>query len=463
MMRKLLFLFALLVSTSMAWADEWTSGSCTVTLSNGTLTVSGTGAMADYNITPYSNTAPWYSSRTYITSIVISEGVTHIGDYAFHECTNASLSSITIPESMTSIGQYAFYSTCLASVTIPASVTNIGESAFNNCSNLTSVTFANGSKLGSIGPSAFSYTGLTSVTIPSGVTSIGNYAFSCCTSLASVTIPSSVTSIGTNAFYGCTNCANVYCYANPTDLTWNEGDCNDFKSAKATNCHVFNASDFKTKWSTDESSTDVNVTFVTDLTSTVATHAADGAYWATYYNSLGNLLAPEGVTVYKGTVSGTNLTLTEISDRIITAGQGVVLKKTAEGSITLTATETTPAGSYSGNNLTGVDAATTKTAYTTAHPEALVYYTLAGEEGNLGFYQYTGTTLGANKAFLPLNAAVSAREFYLFDLDNEMTTGVEKVERSELKVDSYYNLNGQRVNKPTKGLYIVGGRKVLVP
>ncbi len=99
---------------------------------------------------------------TEMTSIVIPDGVTSIGSYAFEGCS--SLESITIPDSVTSIGDSAFYDcSSLTSVTIPDGVTNIGGFAFDNCSSLTSIT------------------------IPDSVTSIYRYAFSGCSSLTDIT------------------------------------------------------------------------------------------------------------------------------------------------------------------------------------------------------------------------------------------------------------------------------------
>ena len=209
------------------------SGSCgenvTWTLTaDGTLTISGTGAMTDYT---YDSRSPWYSCRTYIKRVVMQQGVTSIGDHAFWDCSG--LTSVTIPDGVTSIGGDAFSGcTALTSVTIPGSVTSIGGGAFSGCTSLTSVAIP--SSVTEIGGSAFSgCTGLTSVTIPDGVTSIGGDAFSGCAALTSVeipngvtaiggstfsncirlakvTIPKSVTSIGKNAFYYCESIADVY-------------------------------------------------------------------------------------------------------------------------------------------------------------------------------------------------------------------------------------------------------------
>ena len=152
--------------------------------------------MADYSDP---SLCPWYSYRGDIQTVVIKDGVTSIGVYAFDGCSG--LTSVTIPSSVTSIGSGAF-SGCsgLTSVTIPNNVTSIGLYAFYGCSGLTSVTIPN--SVTSIGSSAFGEcSGLTSVTIPNSVTSIGSQAFQGCSSLTSVTIPNSVTSIGSSAFY----------------------------------------------------------------------------------------------------------------------------------------------------------------------------------------------------------------------------------------------------------------------
>ena len=262
----LVLVLALAVGGGSVSAEEPTiiaSGDCGKDGSNvtwkldsaGLLTISGEGEMEDYSAIGYAydnwiTTAPWQNRAS---KLIIQEGVTSIGGYAFYNC--GALKSVTIPDSVTSIGGYAFNGcTGLTSVTIPNSVTNIGKYAFYDCTSLTSATIGN--SVTSIGEDAFSSctglteilynakaaadlalgsdvfrnagsssgglrviigdgvkkipsclfygcTGLTSVTIPDSVTSIGSTAFRDCTGLSSVTIPDSVTSIGGSAFYGC--------------------------------------------------------------------------------------------------------------------------------------------------------------------------------------------------------------------------------------------------------------------
>ena len=164
------------------------------------LTISGTGAMADYS---NDTEQPWCGYHNDIEKIIIGDDVTHIGDYAFACFYNGNQPlSVTIPTSVTTIGANAFLN-CgdLTSITIPASVTSIGVDAFDGCIELTSITLEEG--LTTIGNCAFNNCcSLTSITIPSTVENIGELAFVNCSSLTSVTIlAKSLTTHGTDPFY----------------------------------------------------------------------------------------------------------------------------------------------------------------------------------------------------------------------------------------------------------------------
>ncbi len=148
-----------------------------------------------------------YVDGELLTSLVVPEGLTSIGKYAFNYCT--SITSITLPESVTSIGIYAFDGcTGLTSINIPEATRTIGQYAFRNCTSLADITVGGG--LTSIGEYAFyGCSSMTNFTFPEGLTSIGGNAFNGCSSLTSVTLPESVTSIETYVFNGCTSLTDI--------------------------------------------------------------------------------------------------------------------------------------------------------------------------------------------------------------------------------------------------------------
>ena len=169
-----------------------------------TLKISGSGAMEDYQT---SSSRPWNNFRDQITSVVISPGITSIGDCAF--TMFSKLTHVDIADSVISIGDRAFsYCSSLTDIKIPQSVTYIGGVVFRECTNLSSITLSN--NITSIGPFAFEKcTNLTSITIPGSVTAIGPNAFEDCTNLTSITIPGSVISISRNVFDGCTSLNDI--------------------------------------------------------------------------------------------------------------------------------------------------------------------------------------------------------------------------------------------------------------
>lgn len=178
------------------------TGECTWKVSSNTLTITGTGPMANYG---YGEALPWGTS---ITSVVISSGVTNVGDYAFQGC--ASLTSVTIPGTVHNIGDGAFYG-CkkISSITLPTSnLYSIGKYAFNGCSVLTSITLPDSITV--IPAGAFGgCTALTSVTMGAKTTSIENGAFLGCNHLTSVKIPSTAINIADYAFGNCTALASL--------------------------------------------------------------------------------------------------------------------------------------------------------------------------------------------------------------------------------------------------------------
>ena len=232
MKQKLFTLFLVLVaSIGIASAQSGTCGtSLTWTLSNNTLTISGTGPMFDYQS---SDKVPWFNYVSSIFSINIKNGVTTIGDLAFCNCKN--LTSVTIPSTVTDIGNAFTNCQNLPSITIPSSVTSIEANAFNNCKKLSSINIP--SSVIYIGTRAFYQTadynkasnwkdGVLYInnclieskvdisgayTIQEGTRVIANAAFMNCSSLTSVIIPNSITNVGDLAFYNCFSLTSITC------------------------------------------------------------------------------------------------------------------------------------------------------------------------------------------------------------------------------------------------------------
>lgn len=212
------------------------------------VSVMGWGAMNDYTDTD-SNRAPWNTagsgqSNPY-TTLNIEGRETTIGDYAFINFNN--ITTVTIPNTVVSIGQHAFHA----------------------CRNLASCTFPN--QLQTIGNSAFIYNEkLEAITLPNSLTTIGANAFESCDALKTITLgngtgSNSLKTIAADAFKSCTAVNDIYCYFDPTNLTWETTENQNFKLNKGTKCHV--ASGVRHTWVSNFSA--VNVDFEGNLGTTL--------------------------------------------------------------------------------------------------------------------------------------------------------------------------------------------------
>ncbi|MCH5188490.1 MAG: leucine-rich repeat domain-containing protein [Oscillospiraceae bacterium] len=227
----LLLCAALILTSAPAVLAAEQSGQCgdglTWSLVDGILTISGTGDMWDFK----STATPWGTMRSGIKEIIVEDGVTSIGDYAFRYSNTFAggpkpLDTVTravIPASVKRIGHHAFYGrsglesivipdgvTCIEDYTfwdckslktakVPDSVQSMGEYAFGNCSSLESIHIPDG--VSEIPYRAFyGCTSLSDAVIPESVTNIGGAAFFDCQSLKTINIPDGVTSIGSGAF-----------------------------------------------------------------------------------------------------------------------------------------------------------------------------------------------------------------------------------------------------------------------
>ena len=224
----------------------------------GKLTISGTGAMPDFDF-PHGNLAPWWNydalgviTKIGIKSVDIKDGVTNVGDYALFFLPDATqitlpdsvthigrygiamcskLTGMSIPKGVTGIGDFGLAGNGLTAVTLPDGLQSLGRGAFDSCASLTNTTlpaaitavpgkcFADCTKLlnvkyagtvTAIGDLAFeSCKALTAAPIPETVTEIGASAFTGCTALTDVTIPAGVSTIPEDCFRGCTALADI--------------------------------------------------------------------------------------------------------------------------------------------------------------------------------------------------------------------------------------------------------------
>ncbi len=186
--------------TDLAYSDSYQCGPNLFyyfNSSSGTLRFTGSGTMDNFIY----ETIPWGQNSNAITSIVIPEGVTSIGDNAFYGCSK--LKSVSLPSTLKSIGEEAFGEcTLLENISIPDDVTRIAKKAFCRCRNLTNVKLP--SSLKSIGEEAFTECkNLYSISIPYGTETLENGAFARCEGLTYVLIPDTVETIGNWVFTDC--------------------------------------------------------------------------------------------------------------------------------------------------------------------------------------------------------------------------------------------------------------------
>ncbi|MBR5892282.1 MAG: leucine-rich repeat domain-containing protein [Bacteroidaceae bacterium] len=411
------------------------------------------------SVTTIGNSA--FSSCRSLTSIEIPNSVTTIGKSAFSSCT--SLTNIEIPNSVTTIGDYAFnYCTSLTNIEIPNSITTIGNSAFTYCSSLTSVKIPN--SVTTIGESAFKYCeGLTSIEIPNSVTTIGNSAFYECWSLTSITIPSSVTTIGDYTFYYCSNLTSITSLI-PADKLFVPG--NNTFSYVPTNCTLYVPYGAKETYAATNGwnkFTNIVEFSVFDLT-------VSAAKYATLYLDY-NAIIPQGVEVYTAsTVDGNYLMMQEVTGTL-PANTGVIVRA-EQGTYTFERSSEAPSA-ITGNLFRG----SVEDVYITPANEAR-YYVLSMKDGVVGMYEdaLSGGTFknNANKAYLVLgdkslgiydeevdteDPGMQLSNKYYFDFGG--TTAIDPVV-TEVNDNIYYDLSGRRVENPTRGIYIVNGKKRLI-
>ena len=250
-------------------------------------------------------------------------------------------------------------------------------------------------------------------------------------------------------FSGCSNLATIYVGEN-----WSTASVTNSTGmfSGCTSLPNYNGSEVDKTHANDGTDGYLNKVKVT------AHEGATGEFWATFYNKDKHFIAPTGTQVFKVNLDGTALTMTEIADRIVTSGKGVVLKTTTSGtgiiSIVLDVYSAASADNYSGNSLVG-----TMTSITNPGNA----YVLNKKEAGIGFYKLSASgTIGANKAYLIYDENAGSREFFSFDDTTGMNDAMRLNDNVEMTNDNVYDLQGRRVSNPSKGIYIVNGKKVVI-
>lgn len=440
----------------------------------------------EYTVTAIGDNAFYDSgSSVLMASVSIPSTVTSIGKQAFWKCT--ALTSITIPSSVTTIGDQAFWEcTGLTTLTIEEGVTTIGSGAFSGCYQIGSINIP--SSVSSIGNYPFSdpatisvasgntiydsrdncnaiietatntlVVGCQNTVIPTTVTSIGQYAF-CGTyehssRLVSITLPSSITSIGNAAFSYCyrlesivskiktpftINGLNASQISSSCVLTVPEGTRDAYIAAGWTES-IFKGGVVEAEIADIDISSNEICTYS-------STHDLD-------FSGVSGLKA----YIISGFSPSTGkLTLTQVDE--VPAGEGLLLKGT-EGSYEVPYTTT---DMYYSNLLTGV---TTTTEISPTDGDQTNFILADGVHG-INFYTLSETgDLAAGKAYLhlptsTLSALARLRGFTLV-FDDE-TTGIDAVSDIEEGENACYDLQGRRVSNPSKGIYIINGKKVFI-
>lgn len=336
-----------------------------------------------------------------------------------------------------------------------------GTSTYQYNGTVTSLIFSEGIK--TINASAFyEMTSLTSVQLPSTLTSIGDYAFTACDNLASLTIYAESLTLGTDALKGnsswdqiAANCvvkipdgcvANYAAYSFDNTQTWTYWD----------------------QFYTNHKIHELSYPSITK------------AGYSTYYNDYGYTM-PEGVEGYiiDWTYEGkANLVKVYEPGDEVYAGLALVWKSTTDLTEetwyiveALASGGNTAAWPVDGENkgyTTLLNGTQTEgeTTYWGSSSSDYYYYRLSNNATNgLGWYwgaaEGNAFTNGAHKAYLMIAKDAGAPSFISMFGNNE-TTGVEAVNREPLTENQYYDLSGRRVSNPTKGLYIVNGKKYMV-
>lgn len=434
-----------------------------------------------------------------LTSIKIPASVKSIGKDAFYKTDDASsnLTTVEFEEGsvLETIGEYAFYGCYkLKGVKIPASVKSIGKFAFsawgkalgeaNESSSLTTVEFEENSQLETIGNAAFQdCQKLTRIVIPEGVKNIGSSAFLRCSALEYAEIPSTVTDVGHSAFRGCTNVKVVskisaYKYDN-NGTGWKV-------FGNSQNAKIYVPSSLKSGYESRKSDLGVTSEQIVALDEINVTVSKGGYATLCYEYPLD--FKGSGLKAYVVDINSSAkdyVVLSEVTNKNIKKETALILR--GEPSKTYTIFKAVDEGVEAGNEYLFGTVEAAGVVFTDIQNKDeyknSTLYILAEPNDNVGFYkpkpaadggtntilnQYRACLLWPNELpkseNLPSTAPKNAINIVV---DNGGTTEIEHIyDGTDNNIHNgnrtVYNLNGQRVGNPGKGLYIVNGKKIVI-
>ena len=385
------------------------------------------------------------------------------GGNDYYSYSNEYTGTVVIPESVTYSGT-------------TYSVTSIGNEAFYNCSSLTSITIPN--SVTTIGDYAFKgCDGLTSITIPNSVTTIGDYAFYNCDGLTSITIPNSVTSIGYSAFSRCSGLEEVHI----SDLSaWCNIDFDNYDSNPLYYAHnLYLNGELVTELVIPNGVTEIkNYAFYncSGLTSITIHNSVTsiGAIAFSECSGLTSITIPNSVTSIGSQAfsSCSGLTSITIPNSVTSIGAYAFLGCSGLTSITI------PNSVTSIGNFAFLGCSNVETLYISSAIESIGDYVFDVCNNLLEIKMGSKKAISASENIFSSDAYNNAclyvpegrkfayektspwSNFYIVEMD---FTGIDDIEGEDESAQTViYDMQGRKVDNPTKGLYIINGNKVLV-
>lgn len=438
-----------------------------------------------------------------VQKVNVAEGVTYVGSYSFSGFT--ALSEVSLPSTLVEIGSHAFDgSTSLTTISGTASnVTSVGANAFNStqvmnngCLQLGNTLFTaieatgdldfTGKGITRIADGAFQHNKkVTSITFDESLTTIGAEAFSGCTNLTTLNLPNTVETFGDDAFHNCTNLpvlgdyqmAGEYIIVKVVDTDNTEYTIGDDIIYVAENAFagcsetpiVYCEQEVAPLAGTNAFPNVVSFIYVPDGAEQSYTNAwgvkankvntTKVKIGATGYATVAlrhSAKVPAGVKAYTATIDGDNVHLTQVKNGKMAAGAGYVLVGTANTEFSFGAAgEVIVEGNE--NHMVGVPV---NTELKGSH-----IYLLSVFNGEVGFRSLLNSTyvLDAGKAYLDssLSANSASADFMNFSFGGNATDIDAVVVEQNKARKGIYNVSGQRLSSPRKGLNIVDGKVVI--